>query len=72
MADHACLLAARLYDPFGQGASHQPITLRAYRAAWTRVTRACGRVASSLGVTAYHLGAVTGCTLVLAVIAAGA
>lgn len=72
MSGHACLLAARLYDPFGQGAPHQPITRRAYRSVAGLVTRACGRVASLCGMTPYHFGAVGACAALLAVIAAGA
>jgi len=71
MSGHACLLAARFSARSGQ--THPNYSFRqAYRAFRAGVTGACGRVASSLGVTAYHLFAVTGCTLVLGLIAAGA
>lgn len=72
MPDHACLLASRLYDPFGQGEPHQYITRQAYRSVAGLVTRAWGRVASSCGMSAYHFGAVGACAALLAVIAAGA
>lgn len=71
MSEHACLLAAMLHDPFGHTDRHFT-TRQAYRSLWSRVTRAWGRVASSCRGSAYHFVAVTGCTLVLGLIAAGA
>lgn len=69
MSEHACLLAARFYDPFGQTDSSHSTTRQAYRRFLGGVTRACGRVASLCGVDSYHFGAVmVGCSI-LALIA---
>ncbi|MFC5353507.1 hypothetical protein [Azospirillum himalayense] len=53
MSEHACLLASRLYDPFGHTDRHFT-TRQAYRPIWNRVTRAWGRVASSSRGIAYR------------------
>lgn len=68
MSEHACLLAARLYDPFGEAQSSHHTTRQAYRSFRGMVTRACGRVASLCGVDTYHFGVTLGGSALLALI----